>query len=68
MPLERIFLILVIVVAIIYAAMIAFAMIALLPWGLVGLAVLAFAGYVAWRLISEHANDAEDRHYDNIDR
>lgn len=68
MQLERIFLILVIVVAIIYAAMIAFAMIALLPWGLAGLAVLGFAGYIAWRLVSEHVNDEEDRHYDNIDR
>lgn len=69
MALEKIFLIVFICVLCAYALALVFAAIAVFPYGLVGLIVLAGIGYVAYRLIKEHLGNKEDRYYeDNFDR
>lgn len=69
MSLDKIFLAIVVIAILVYATLIAFAMVAMMPWGIVGLAILAFAGYVGWRIVSDHVSDDEDRYYeDNFDR
>ena len=69
MPLERIFLGICVLGFILYCLMLATAFIAMWPWGILGLLVLAFVVYVAWRLVSEHTRSAEDRYYeDNFDK
>lgn len=69
MSLEQLFLVLFIAAVSIYAFFLATAAIVFYPWGLIGLFVLLFAGYIVWRLISEHRNNPEDRYYeDNFDK
>ncbi|MEE9313125.1 MAG: hypothetical protein V3V02_00615 [Rhizobiaceae bacterium] len=65
MSLEKIFLILAVLGFLAYAFVIATAMVALLPWGIIGLAILAFIGYIAWRMVKEHMDDPEDRYYED---
>lgn len=69
MKLETIFLFLFIAFFGLYAVLMLTASIAAFPWGIIGLVVLLFVGFVAWRLISEHRNNAEDRYYEkNFDK
>lgn len=69
MPLERIFLYLAIGVFCLYLAAIATTMISLWPFGIIGLLVVAFVIYIAWRLVNDHKGNDEDRYYeDNFDK
>lgn len=43
-------------------------MIALFPFGLIGLAVLAVMGFGLWRVVNQKLSDKENRYYeDNIE-
>ena len=69
MKLETIFLVLFITFVGLYLIMILGASLLAFPWGLIGLGVMLFVGYVLWRLIADHRNSAEDRYYeDNFDK
>lgn len=69
MSLERIFLVLFVLVVVVYATLLATTLIVFMPWGLIGLVALLFAGYIAWRLVTEHTKNAEDRYYEeNFDK
>lgn len=69
MPLERIFLYLAIGVFLVYLAAVTTTMISLWPFGIIGLLVVAFVIYVAWRLVNDHNDNDEDRYYeDNFDK
>lgn len=68
MSLERLFLYLAVAGLIIQALVIALSMVTFLPWGLLGLAVLAFLVYVAFRLVND-ANTSENKYYEeNFDQ
>ena len=62
-------LILVIAGAALWALMMLIGAVVAGPAGLVVLGVLAFAGYILWRLVSERTKNAEDTYYeDKFDR
>ena len=41
--------------------------IAIMPWGILGIIGLTFALYVVYRLVREHLDNPEDRHYEGFD-
>ena len=65
MPLERLFLILVVIGGGIWAFAALIGAVAAGPFGLVPLAGLILAGYILWRLWSERRTNAEDDYYED---
>lgn len=69
MPLDRLVLILVVAAAALYLLAVLIGLIALLPWGLIGIGVLAITGYVLWRVIRDRLANAEDDYYErNVEK
>ena len=72
MPLERLVLILVVVIAAaavtVWGATALFASFALSPVaGAAVLSILALAAYIVFRVVSERLNSPDDDHYDNME-
>ncbi len=71
MPLERLVLIVVIVIAGLFGTVWLVALLTAafsMPLGVLALVPAAVAGYVVWRVISERLGNAEDDHYDRIEK
>ena len=64
MSIERIGLVLFVVAAGAWATVVALSLVAILPWGLVGIAVLAVVAYMLLRAMVDHTSSAEDVHYE----
>ena len=65
MPLERLFLYLSIGGFCLYLVVVTTTMVSLWPFGAIGLLVIAFVVYIAWRLVNEHKSNDEDRYYED---
>ena len=65
MPLDRLALIFVAVVACLWAGVMVLGMVAALPWGLPGLIAFGAIGYLLWRVVSDRLSSAEDDYYEN---
>ncbi len=69
MSIDRIALILVVVLASIYVAVLLLGLIGLLPYGLPLLVVFLVVGYLFWRVVKDRLTNSEDDYYDkNIDQ
>lgn len=72
MPLDRLVMMLVVVVATagVTIFMVAFVAAALMSplLGLPALILISLVGYVIWRVVADRIRSREDDHYDNIDR
>ncbi|VAW17107.1 hypothetical protein MNBD_ALPHA12-189 [hydrothermal vent metagenome] len=69
MKLDQIILVLVIIVALTWIISVAAGMIAMMPWGLLGLIPLAIVIAIIGRVIYERLNNAEDDYYEkNVDK
>lgn len=64
MPLERLALIFVAVIACIWATVMLLGMVAALPWGLPGLIAFGAFGYLLWRVLRDRLSNAEDDYYE----
>ncbi|WOI52877.1 hypothetical protein [Parvularcula sp. LCG005] len=59
----------VIIVTLVYVGILVGGMIALFPYGLIGLAALLFVGFLLWGVLRQKLSDPENRHYeDNISK
>ena len=65
MPLDRLALIFVAVVACLWAVVMIMGMVAALPWGLPGLIAFGAIGFLLWRVISDRLSSREDDYYEN---
>lgn len=71
MPLDRLILIVILVVgAVVVTIWLSAIVLAAfqLPGGFLALIPAAFVGYVVWRVVSDRLNNAEDDHYDRIEK
>ena len=65
MPLDRLALIFVAIVACLWAAVMVLGMVAALPWGLPGLIAFGAIGFLLWRVVSDRLSSSEDDYYEN---
>lgn len=65
MPLDRLALIFVAIVACLWAAVMVLGMVAALPWGLPGLIAFGAIGFLLWRVVSDRLSSREDDYYEN---
>ena len=69
MKLDQIVLTFLAIVAVLYITTMAVGMLQVLPFGLIGLAILAFLLWVVGRIIYERLHNAEDDYYEkNVDK
>jgi hypothetical protein len=69
MSLDKLALALIIVGGAVYLVVILLGMIALFPWGLVGLAVIGVVGFIFIQVLRQRLNSAEDDYYErNVDK
>ncbi len=65
MPLDRLALIFVAIVACLWAVVMVLGMVAALPWGLPGLIAFGAIGFLLWRVVSDRLSSREDDYYEN---
>lgn len=69
MTLDRIALILIVAGAVIYAGVLVLGMIALFPFGLIGLGIFAILGALFFTVVRQRLTNAEDDYYErNVDK
>lgn len=69
MTLDRIALILIVAGAVIYAGILVLGMIALFPFGLIGLGIFAILGALFFMVVRQRLTNAEDDYYErNVDK
>ena len=69
MKLDQIVLTFLGIVAVLYVTALVVGMLQMLPFGLIGLAVIAFLLWIVGRIIYERLNNAEDDYYEkNVDK
>lgn len=66
---EKVFLVLAVVAAGVYAAVFVAFSLTIMPFGLIGLAALGLLGWVGYRIVHDHYGSRADRYYEeNFDQ
>lgn len=69
MSLDKLALALIVAGGAVYFVIILLGMIALFPWGLIGLAVIGVVGFIFIQVLRQRLNSAEDNYYErNVDK